>query len=234
MPKTEAQKRHEEAILAAAAAAALAAEGRVFSRITQGLKSALSVGYDKATLEKHLGQLLGSIGAAPLPPNPEPEVWTPGETPAESAKATLEARYDGVSTARLPFARESAAADTTARVTGRSLAQIAFSDEHPAYDTRFPAWRFLRVAARHVPRTDWPDRWRNAAESVGWSGVSRTKWIALKSSPIWAALGNPEACGFSDATGSDFPPFAYGSGMGWMSATVKEAKWAGIDIPEVK
>ena len=38
--------------------------------------------------------------------------------------------------------------------------------------------------------------------------------IALKSSPIWAALG-AGAGGFRDTLGNPYPPFAYGSGLDW-------------------
>ena len=40
--------------------------------------------------------------------------------------------------------------------------------------------------------------------------------MALKDSPIWQALGDG-AGGFRDTLLNPYPPFAYGSGMGWVA-----------------
>ena len=78
---------------------------------------------------------------------------------------------------------------------------------------QFPGWEFARMGYAKVPR-DWSLRWQNAGESVGWEGAARFEMVALKSSPIWAALGEYG----DDSTGSDVPPFAYNSQMGWLDA----------------
>ena len=69
----------------------------------------------------------------------------------------------------------------------------------------FPAYELVRVERRKMPR-DWSSRWTDAARKVGWKGVVRNgAMIALKTSPIWAALSR---------FGNPFPPFDFNSGMG--------------------
>ena len=69
----------------------------------------------------------------------------------------------------------------------------------------FPAYELVRVERRKLPR-DWSARWAAAAQKVGWEGVARRGgMIALKTSPIWAALSR---------FGNPFPPFDFNSGMG--------------------
>ena len=69
----------------------------------------------------------------------------------------------------------------------------------------FPAYELVRVERRKLPR-DWSARWAAAAQKVGWEGVARNgAMIALKTSPIWAALSR---------FGNPFPPFDFNSGMG--------------------
>ena len=80
----------------------------------------------------------------------------------------------------------------------------------------YPAWELTRFEKRDEPRKWW-DRWQAAGEAVAWEGVVRDfgRMIALKSSPIWAALGRG-AGGYRDTLGNPFPPFAFGSGMDWL------------------
>ena len=70
----------------------------------------------------------------------------------------------------------------------------------------FPAYELVRVERRKLQR-NWDERWTNAAKAVGFEGVCRdtSKKIALKTSPIWAALSR---------FGNPFPPFDFNSGMG--------------------
>lgn len=79
----------------------------------------------------------------------------------------------------------------------------------------FPAWELVRYEDRRMPR-DWAARWKAAGDSVGWVGVARdaTEMVALKDSPIWAAIGNG-AGGYRDTLGNPYPPFAFSSGMDW-------------------
>ena len=72
------------------------------------------------------------------------------------------------------------------------------------------------MGTRRVPREDWPARWRAAGNSVGWEGALQGRFIALKNSPIWQALGDG-AGGFTDTLGNPYPPFAFSSGMDWVA-----------------
>ena len=68
----------------------------------------------------------------------------------------------------------------------------------------FPAQRLVRVRGRRAPR-DWPARWKEAGDAVGWEGASREEMTALKLSPIWVELSR---------FGTPYPPFDFNSGMG--------------------
>ena len=78
-----------------------------------------------------------------------------------------------------------------------------------------PCWELVRDEARNNPR-NWLVRWHTAATNVGWDGVAKNtdRMIAMKDSPIWQELGNAE-----DGLGNPYPPFAFGSGMGWEIVT---------------
>ena len=67
----------------------------------------------------------------------------------------------------------------------------------------FPAQRLVRIRASKVPR-NWESRWQLAGEKVGWVGASRSEMVALKNSPIWAALSR---------FGMPWPPYDFNSGM---------------------
>ena len=53
--------------------------------------------------------------------------------------------------------------------------------------------------------------------------------VALKSSPIWQALGDGVG-GFKDTLGNPYPPFAYSSGMGWTDISRRECAELGLDV----
>ena len=88
------------------------------------------------------------------------------------------------------------------------------ADLDPNILDAFPAYRLVRVEARRVPR-DWYIRWAQAGEQVGWEGASQETMVALKTSPIWAALSR---------FGRPWPPFDYGSGMGLEDVERTEAE----------
>ena len=113
----------------------------------------------------------------------------------------------------------------TQRKMAHSAALVAA--ETPESLDQFPAWRLERYGSRRVPRQDWAARWNAAGESVGWDGAARGAMVALKASPIWAALGDG-AGGFRDTLGNPFPPFAYGSGMDWSPVGRDEAAELGL------
>lgn len=86
-------------------------------------------------------------------------------------------------------------------------------------NTTRPAQELFRAGTARQPR-NWVERWQRAAESVGWEGVARNgRMIALKTSPIWAAISR---------FGLPYPPFDYGSHMRVRSVSPQEAQAAGL------
>ena len=85
----------------------------------------------------------------------------------------------------------------------------------------FPAYEFIRVQQRKVPRGDWALRWDSAARAVGWQGVARgtPRMVALKTSPVWAKLSR---------FGNPFPPFDFGSGMGLDDVDAADCRELGL------
>ena len=51
--------------------------------------------------------------------------------------------------------------------------------------------------------------------------------VALKDSPIWAALAAGTG-GYTDVIGQPMPPFAYGSGLGWIEQPREVALQLGL------
>ncbi len=78
----------------------------------------------------------------------------------------------------------------------------------------WPASEFFRAARNEDGERDWESRWNAAGESVAWEGACISPMVALKTSPIWQALGNGVGGYEHDAFGYPFPPFAPHS---WMS-----------------
>lgn len=104
----------------------------------------------------------------------------------------------------------------------------------------YPAWELTRADKPAKPRDDWTARWNAAGESVGWKGARKgayygsgvgISFVALKSSPIWTALGNG-AGGFRDTLGNPFPPFAYGSYMDWVDVDRETCERLGLLSPD--
>ena len=124
----------------------------------------------------------------------------------------------------------------TQRQMAASVARISLETE----DTldMYPAWELTRVDKPAKPREDWPARWNAAGASVGWEGARKGVYygsgvgigfIALKSSPIWAALGSGVG-GFRDTLGNPYPPFAFGSYMDWVDVDRETAERLGLDV----
>lgn len=120
----------------------------------------------------------------------------------------------------------------TQRRMAFNAAKIAAQDEVTVAVA--PAWELTRFGERAVPRQNWPQRWAAAGFAVGWQGALQgDRMIALKASPIWQALGDG-AGGFRDTLGNPYPPFAHGSGLGWMSILRDECIELGLILPGEK
>lgn len=107
-----------------------------------------------------------------------------------------------------------------------SMAQMAVSDD-PIVAEMFPAYELASGSYRKVHRADWAVRWAAAGKSCAWKGALQDRMIALKDSPIWAALGSGEG-GFQDTLGNPYPPFAWGSSFIWMDVDRSECKNLGL------
>ena len=114
----------------------------------------------------------------------------------------------------------------TQRRMAQSLGQLV-AGSTPGQLRRYPAWRLVRGGTRRIPRDDWNRRWIAAGAETGWQGACKDDYVALKDSPIWAALGQG-AGGFRDAIGNPFPPFAFGSGMTWERVSRDECAALGL------
>lgn len=163
---------------------------------------------DRGTATLELTRSLQNIGHSPLD-------WHGITNPASRARIDLIVR--------------------TNRQDAASCAQIMGQTEDTLDD--YPGWELRRFSGRRAPRGDWHRRWEAAGNAVGWEGAARhtgdfPEWsfIALKSSPIWAALGSG-AGGFRDARGADRPPFAFGSGLAWDDVERERCEKLGIIRP---
>lgn len=105
------------------------------------------------------------------------------------------------------------------------------SEQTEATVNLFPAWELTRLETRSVPRADWMQRWTAAGNSVNWEGAVKRQMIALKSSPIWQALGNGVG-GFTDTLGNPYPPFAYSSGLDWLDVDRETCEKLGLIKPD--
>ena len=101
------------------------------------------------------------------------------------------------------------------------------SEQTDATLHQWPAWQLTRLEPRAVPREDWPARWRAAGASVAWEGALQDRFIALKGSPIWQALGDGVG-GYKDTLGNPYPPFAYSSGMDWVEVDRETCEKLGL------
>lgn len=84
----------------------------------------------------------------------------------------------------------------------------------PGAFAAFPAQEFTRIEHRNKPRTTWPQRWKDAGGRL-YGG----RMIALKDDPVWSRLS---------VFGTPYPPFDWGSGMGVMDVSKREAIELGL------
>lgn len=108
--------------------------------------------------------------------------------------------------------------DTNSKIA-HSLDQLETASD-PIQKELNPCWELVRDEPRKEPR-NWAQRWFDAANRVNWNGVARNtdRMVAKKDSPIWEVLGSAD-----DGLGNPYPPFAFGSGMGWEFLTKEEAE----------
>lgn len=120
------------------------------------------------------------------------------------------------------------------RTQMRQLANRGYRERgtRPAALFAFPAWELIRIYPRTVPRDDWPARWTAAGGILYGPEGARTRMIAEKSSSVWQQLGSREL--FADAIGTDYPPFAFGSGMGWSQTSRGTCERLGVPISEAQ
>ena len=117
--------------------------------------------------------------------------------------------------------------EETKRVMKASASMIDSENDITRY--MYPAYELMRFV-HHKETRDWTARWKAAGDSVEWEGALKDRFIALKGSPIWEALGFGIG-GYSDYLGNPFPPFAIGSGMGWMDVCRKDCEAQGLEVP---
>ena len=122
----------------------------------------------------------------------------------------------------------------TQRLMAASVARLAGETEGTL--EQFPGWELCRMGSRAAPRKDWLARWHAAGDAVGWQGARQNPiygdemafgFLALKSSPIWAALGSGVG-GYRDTLGNPYPPFAYGSYMDGVDVDRETAEKLGL------
>lgn len=94
-------------------------------------------------------------------------------------------------------------------------------DNDPDVLDAWPAQRLYRAESRRAKR-DWMARWQEKGNKTGWQGASRKELVALKTSPIWAALSR---------FGTPWPPFDFGSGMELEDVSRADAERLGLVAP---
>ena len=151
------------------------ASATYLARIRDVCARVLAGEINQATAVKELMETLESMGHSPLDPG--------GLTnPASLLRLNL-------------------IVDTQTRMAA-SVARI--DNQTEATIASWPAWELVRFETRQKPRQDWTRRWREAGNYCGWQGALQNRFIALKNSPIWAALGQG-AGGFRDTLGNPYP-----------------------------
>lgn len=159
--------------------------------------------------EEILSQKLAQLGYDPATGGFPGDEGIPPAEPGTLRDLSSHARLDFVLRHQQAFAR--------------SLARKAGAASDPVAAYLFPAWRLVRAGKPNVPR-NWIPRWQSAWAACGGEGAHPFEFVALKSSPIWAALGEVG----DDGTGSDVPPFAYNSTMDWEDVEREECIRLGL------
>ena len=188
---------------------------RYLGEVRDVASAMLSGEIERGEGERRLLRVLAALGH---PPSPEA---TEGEPSGKLTDPASERRL------RLVLDTQCQMAESVARPTQQTEAVVA----------QYPGWELCRVGERRLPRKDWLARWSLAGNSVGWEGAVQHPiygdataygFLALKSSPIWQALGDGVG-GFRDTLGNPFPPFCYSSGMAWLDADRETCERFGLE-----
>lgn len=189
------------------------------AQYVQAIKSAveglLQGEFNEATARAFLQGTLDLLGY-------DPARGFPGDDPTRIPPAELGSLRDLSSERRVKFML-----DTQERIT----ANYGFwrGGQDALARDQFPAYELIRIFNRDEERTDWPERFVRSGGTL----VS-DRMIAAKDNPVWQMLGNSGV--FPDGLDQPFPPFAFGSGMGWREVPREEAVAFGIvaadEVPE--
>jgi len=155
-------------------------------------------GADAGSLREELKALIQKAGYTP-------EAGFPGDEALDIPPAVPNSITDLSSQARIDLILRT----QVALMTGKAQQQRGLT---PAALELFPAYELVRISKVDAPR-DWPKRWSTAAENAGLTLLPDGELIALKTSPMWQALGSSSI--FEDCLDVSHPPFAFNSGMGW-------------------
>lgn len=142
---------------------------------------------------------------------------------------------------------------TTQEELMRGAAQKARGEDGSRL-VQFPAWELVRIKHREVPRGSeasgtkgWVDRWIQAGGKLLTDAKGHTititdspfadergqaRLIALKTDPVWQALGDSDI--FDDALDVSHPPFAFNSGKSWREVHHSEARALGVEVKSLR
>lgn len=111
----------------------------------------------------------------------------------------------------------------------RRAANFAYQRSGMEPDARheFPAWEFVRIYERDVPRDEMPGGldWFTRFVMAG-GRLVQGRMVALKDDDVWSELGSSTL--FQDGMDSDVPPYAFNSGMGWDEVSREECIELGL------
>lgn len=154
----------------------------------------------------------------------DPAKGFPGDDPERIPPAELGSLRDLGSEQRVKLVLE-----TQERMAANYAFQRAGQTDEARW--QFPAYELVRIYVRRTERDDWQRRFIAAG-----GRLVDGRMIARKDSPVWEALGAGEG-GFNDTLGNPYPPFAFGSGMGWREVDRDECIRLGVisadEMPEI-
>lgn len=159
-------------------------------------------GADAGSLREALKEIIQKAGYTP-------EAGFPGDEALDIPPAVPNSITDLSSQARIDLILRT----QVALMTGKAQQQRGLT---PAALELFPAYELVRISQVEAPR-DWPKRWQTACENAEITPLPDGELIALKTSPLWQALGSSSI--FEDCLDVSHPPFAFNSGMGWRAVS---------------